>query len=33
MSLGAQWVQADGEVFILLVGKEVDFGAEDLSNH
>jgi hypothetical protein len=32
VSLGAHWVQAHGESFILLVGNKVDFGAEELSN-
>ena len=32
MSLGGQGVQAHGESFILLVGNQVDFGAEELSD-
>ncbi len=32
MCLGAHWVQTHGQSFILLVGNEVDFGAEELSN-
>ena len=31
-SFGAHRVQTHGQSFILLVGKEVDFGAEELSN-
>jgi hypothetical protein len=32
MSMGGQGVQAHGEGFILLVGNEVNFGAQELSN-
>jgi hypothetical protein len=32
MSLGGHWVPAHGKSFILLVGKKVDFGAEELSD-
>ena len=32
MSLGGQGVQAHGEGFILLVGNQVNFCAEELSN-
>ena len=32
MSLGAQGMQAHGESFILLVGNQVDFGTEELSD-
>ena len=32
MSLGGHGVQAPGESFILLVGNQVDFGAEELSD-
>ena len=32
MSLGGHGVQAHGESFILLVGNQVDFGAEELSD-
>ena len=33
LSFGAHRVQTYSQSFILLVGKEVDFGAEELSNH
>ena len=32
LSFGAHRVQTHSQSFILLVGKEVDFGAEELSN-
>ena len=32
MSLGGHWMQAHGESLILLVGNQVDLGAEELSD-
>ena len=32
MSLGAHWVQSDGESFIEAIGNEVDLGTKELSD-